>query len=91
MTERFGKDEIHLYKSRTHEVNFFDCVLSRKETITLAETGLRSISVGLLGEIAMKTGEKLNWDPKAEKFIGNSEHASRLLGRPYRAPWKLPV
>ncbi len=90
LKEKLGKDEIHLYKSEDHKQNFIDCVKSRKETIAPAETGHRSISVALLGEIAMITGQKLNWNPEAEKFTDNNVYASRLLKRPYRNPWKLP-
>jgi hypothetical protein len=48
----------------------------------------RSISVGLLGEIAMLTGRKLRWNPQTEQFI-NDDDANRYLMRPYRAPWHL--
>jgi len=78
------------YERNRHWHNFIDCVKSREETITPAEIGHRSISVGLLGEIAIITGEKLKWDPDNEVFIDNDK-ANRLLKRPYRAPWKFPV
>jgi predicted dehydrogenase len=90
LKEKIGKNEISLYKSPHHHQNFIECVRSRKETIAPAETGHRSISVGLLGEIAMVTGQKLHWDPQAEKFTDNNNFATRLLTRPYRAPWIFP-
>jgi predicted dehydrogenase len=77
-----------LYFSRDHHQNFLDCVRSRETTITPVQTAHRSISVGLLCEIAMLTGSKLNWDPEKEIFT-NSEVANRLLSRPFRAPWKI--
>lgn len=80
---------VEIYKSNNHHENFVDCILSRKETITPAETAHRSISVALAGEIAMLTGEKLKWDYKNERFT-NSDHANRLLRRPFREPWKMP-
>jgi predicted dehydrogenase len=88
LDEVIGPDEIKLYESRDHQGNFLDCVKSRKETITPVEIAHRSISVGLLGEIAMLTGEKLKWDPDKEIFL-NSDQANRLLSRPMRAPWHL--
>ena len=91
LKEKIGKNETQLYKSTNHWKNFIDCVVSRNETITPAETGHRSISVGLLGEIAIITGEKLNWNPETEKFTDNNVYATRLLKRPYRAPWKYPL
>jgi len=86
LKEVIGPNETRLYKSVDHLQNFLDCVKDRKETITPAEIAHRSISVGLLGEIAMLTGRKLKWDPEKEEFIGD-ELANRYLSRPSRAPW----
>ena len=88
LNEVIGPEEVHLYESRDHRQNFLDCVKSRKETIAPAEVGHRSISVGLLGEIAMLTEAKLQWDPEKELFQDN-DAANRLLGRSMRAPWHL--
>lgn len=88
LREKIGPDEIHLYKSENHHKNFIDCVKSRRETITPAEVAHRSISAGLLGEIAMLTGRKLRWNPEAELFIGD-DSANAYLMRPYRSPWHL--
>jgi predicted dehydrogenase len=88
LREVIGPDEIQLYNSRDHKQNFLDCIKSRKQTIAPAETGHRSISVGLLGEIAMLTGRKLKWNPETEEFA-NDAAASALLGRSYREPWTL--
>jgi predicted dehydrogenase len=88
LKEVIGPDEIKLYESRDHQQNFLDCVKSRKETITPIEIAHRSISVGLLGEIAMLTGRKLKWDPEKEIFPGD-DGANRLLSRAFRGPWHL--
>jgi predicted dehydrogenase len=88
LKEVIGPDEDKLYESRDHRQNFLDCVKSRKETIAPAEVGHRSISVGLLGEIAMLTERKLRWDPDKEVFL-NDEQANRMLSRPMRSPWHL--
>jgi predicted dehydrogenase len=88
LREEIAPNEIKLYESRDHKQNFLDCVKSRKLTICPVEVGHRSISVGLLGEIAMLTGRKIKWDPAKEEIIGDSE-AGALLGRPYREPWIL--
>jgi predicted dehydrogenase len=86
LKEEIGDNEIKLYQSGNHRRNFIDCVRSREQTITPAEYAHRSISVGLLGEIAMLTGEKILWDPERE-VVTNSEVANRLLVKPYRNPW----
>ncbi|MCF7957105.1 MAG: gfo/Idh/MocA family oxidoreductase [Phycisphaerae bacterium] len=85
---RLGPNDKRLYKSTDHHQNFLDCVKTRKETITPVETAHRSISAGLLGEIAMQTGRDLKWDPVNETFIGDPE-ANRYLSRPMRTPWAL--
>ncbi|NLA47877.1 MAG: Gfo/Idh/MocA family oxidoreductase [Bacteroidales bacterium] len=85
-----GENEIHLYKSDNHYQNFIDCVRSGEKTITPVEVAYQAVCVGLLGEIAMTTGQTIKWDPKKEEIINNLR-ANRLLGRPYRNPWKLPT
>jgi len=88
LKEVIGPDEIKLYRSRDHRQNFLDCIKSRKETIAPAEIGHRSISIALLGEIAMLTKRKLHWNPDKERFL-NDEQANRMLSRPMRSPWHL--
>ncbi len=53
MKDKIEKNEIQLYKSINHWKNFIDYVILQKETIRPAETGHRSISVALLGEISI--------------------------------------
>jgi len=89
LKEKIGARETALYKSTNHHQNFIDCVKSRELTIAPAETGHRSISVALLGEIAILTGQKLQWDPETEQFTDNNLYATRLLKKPYRGSWKL--
>jgi predicted dehydrogenase len=88
LNEKIGPNEIRLYKSNDHQQNFLDCVRSRKQTIAPIEIAHRSISVGLLGEIAMLLGRKLRWDPDKEQFV-NDDTANRMLSRPMRSPWHL--
>ncbi len=90
LDEKIGDNEIKLYKSDNHWQNFVDSVRSGKPAIAPVEVAYRAISVALLGEIAMTTGETIKWDPDKEEIIGNPR-ASRLLSRPYRQPWTLPT
>jgi predicted dehydrogenase len=90
LTEVIEEKEIHLYKSENHQQNFVDSVRSGKPAIAPVEVAYRAISVALLGEIAMTTGQTIRWDPGKEEILGNSR-ASRLLSRPYRQPWTLPT
>ncbi|MDH7599565.1 MAG: Gfo/Idh/MocA family oxidoreductase [Sedimentisphaerales bacterium] len=88
LLERIGPHEIHLYQSDDHFGNFLECVRTRRQTVTPAEVAHRSISVALLGEIAMLVGRRIKWDPHKEQIIGDPE-AARLLSRPMRSPWHI--
>jgi len=88
LIEVIGPNEIRLYESRDHFQNFLDCVKRRSQTVAPIEVAHRSISVGLLGEIAMLTEQKLKWDPVKEEIL-NSAEASRMLQRTMRSPWKI--
>ena len=81
-------DEIHLYRSDNHAGNFIDCVISRDEPVAPIETAHRSITIGHLGNIAMRLGRDLKWDPDAERFV-NDDGADRMLSRTMRSPWRV--
>lgn len=80
--------KIRLYRSNDHFRNFLDCVKSRKPTITPAETAHHSAIPGHLGLISMLVERKIRWDPQTEHLLDDAD-AAKLVGRPYRAPWKL--
>ena len=61
---------------------------TREDPSAPVEVGHRSATVCHIGNIAMTLGRKLRWDPVKEEFPGDDE-ANRLLGRPYRKPWRL--
>jgi predicted dehydrogenase len=86
LTSAIGPNEIHLYESNNHKANFLECIRSRAETVAPVEVGHRSCTVCLLGEIAMRLGRKLKWDPKRERFT-NDDEANRMLSRPMSSPW----
>ena len=81
--------EVHLYNSPNHYQDWLGCIKTRKLPICDVAIGHRSASVCHLGNIAIRTGRKIKWDPKKEEIIGDAE-AAKMLSRPYRAPWKLP-
>lgn len=81
-------DEIHLYESRDHHRNFIDCVKSRQPTAAPVEAAHRAASACQLGAIAAQLGRPLRFDPKTERFDGDTE-ADTLLSRPMRGEWKL--
>ena len=76
------------YKSPGHEQDWIDCIRSRKQPIMHIESGVRVATLCVLGNISYRLGRKLNWDPIAERVIGDEE-ANRLLANPTRAPWSI--
>ncbi len=90
LKEPLTDKDVHLYVSRNHYQNWLDCIKSRKLPICDVAIGHRSASVCHLGNIAIRTGRKITWDPAKEEIMGDAE-ASKMLSRSYRAPWKMPV
>jgi len=83
-----GPGDVRLYHSPGHYRNFVDCVKSRRQPATPAETAHRATSTALLGGIAVKLGRKLRWDPVTERFAGDDQ-ANGLLTLAMRPPWRL--
>ena len=82
------RGDTRLYTAVSEHRNFIDCVKSRKETFVPVEVGHRTASALHIGNIAMKLGRKVNWDPEKEAFIDDDE-ANALRSRISRDPWKL--
>jgi predicted dehydrogenase len=77
-----------LYVSNNHHQNWLECIKTRKLPICDVEIGHRSATVCHLGNIAIRTGRKITWDPAKEQIVGDKE-ASAMLTKPYRKPWVL--
>jgi hypothetical protein len=83
-----GKDEIRLTRTASHARNFVDCIRSRQAPVSPLEAAIRSDTVSLLTDIAIRGGRAVRWDPTTETILGDDE-AARLLDRPVRAKWDL--
>ena len=81
--------DVRLYRSEHHYRNFIDCVISRKEPIAPIEQAHRSITIAHLGNISLRLGRDLRWDPDREQMIGD-DAANGMLKRPMRKPWAIP-
>ena len=88
LDEPLSADSPRLQKSDDHMRNFLDCVRSREKPICDIEVGFRSVTVCHLGNIALRLGRTLQWDPVKERFFGDAL-ANEMISRKMRAPWKL--
>lgn len=71
-----------------HHRNFLDCVKTRRVPISNAEVSHRSVTTCHAGNICLRLGRDLRWNPDKERFI-NDNLANRMLARTMRAPWSL--
>jgi predicted dehydrogenase len=88
--EPVKESDVHLSQSKNHHTNWLECIKSRKLPICDVEIGHRSATVCHLGNIALRAGRKVAWDPEKEVIVGDAE-AARMVSRPYRSPWSLPA
>jgi predicted dehydrogenase len=72
-----------------HAANMLECMKTRKRPACDIEDGLRSSSTSLLGVVALRTGERLEFDAAKQELKNPSSAATKLFGREYRAPWRL--
>jgi len=74
-----------------HFKNWFEAIRARDMTLQHGpvETGHLSSALAHLGNISYRLGCQLQFDPIAERFIGN-EDANNMLSRNYRAPYLMP-
>lgn len=82
--ERVGKLDAIV----NHMGNFFDCVASRRQPISDVESQHRSATTCHLGNISMRLGRPLKWDPEAEQFVDDAE-ANAMLHREQRKGYEV--
>jgi hypothetical protein len=63
--------------------DFFVAIKENRQSFEPLEAAHRTVSVCQLGLIAIKTGNRLKWDPEAEDFIGDNA-ASTMINIPIR-------
>ena len=71
-----------------HARDFLNCVRSRKPPVENLDIGHHVSSVSHLGNFALRSKSRIEWDAAAERVKDNPA-ANALLSRAYRAPWKL--
>jgi len=79
---------VHLPVSRSHGGSFIECVRSRTTPVSNIDDAVHSDIISHVGDIAIRLGRKVVWDPAAERFVGDEE-ANRRMRRAMREPWAL--
>ncbi|HTM48157.1 MAG TPA: Gfo/Idh/MocA family oxidoreductase [Bryobacteraceae bacterium] len=72
-----------------HWANFLECIKTRQKPVSDIEIGHRSTTTALLGNVALRSKLRIDWDSKAETTAQPA--ARKFLHREYRKPWKLEV
>jgi predicted dehydrogenase len=72
--------------AQIHARNFFDCVRSRKPTITNPEVMLHSHIASFAASFSWILGRRLTFDPVKKEFVNDPE-ANSLRSRPERNCW----
>jgi predicted dehydrogenase len=85
---KFGPSDVLLYKSENHHNNWLDCIASRERCICDVEIGASSVIMCHIGNISMRLGRALKWDPAKQQFVGDAA-ANAMLSRPVRGSWRL--
>jgi predicted dehydrogenase len=93
LKDKIMADVEKLYKGNTakmgdHMGNFFEAWMHGKWPISDVESQHRSVSACHLGNISIRLGRKLTWDPAKEQFVGDSE-ADGMLTRNQREPYTI--
>jgi predicted dehydrogenase len=85
----FPRPDPTIPDSPGHLREFLDAVRTRNlETTCNVRYGHRLTKLGLLTNIAYRTGERLHWDDSRERIVNDGD-ANRYLRRKFRKPYKL--
>ncbi len=76
------------YPADNHIREFLNCVKSRRQPVSHAETAHRSITACHAANICVRLGRPVTWNPEKEEFLDDAI-ANRLRTRAYRLPWRL--
>lgn len=75
---------------RYHMLDFLQAIKTGDRPVADIEEGHISTAACILANLALQTGETLEWDPESH-LITNVPEANKLLQRPYRQPWIHPT
>ena len=85
-------DDLNKYEeipgTDNHHENWLDCIQSREKCRADIEAGHRSATVCHIGNIALRLGRRVQWDPLKEEFVSDRT-ANIMAKKPMRAPWRV--
>ena len=71
---------------KLHVEDFLNAIRSRQQPVSDLESGHQVSAHCHLANLSLRLNRRLEYDPDQEEILGDEE-ASRMLVRPYRAPW----
>ncbi len=74
-----------------HVGNLLECTKTRQRPASDIELGHQSSAACLLANVALRSKERIEFDPVKQELKNPSALARKLFGREYRPPWKLTV
>jgi predicted dehydrogenase len=75
--------------NKEHWANFIESIRTRAKPTSDIEKCFRSTATCLLGNIAIRSKMRLDWD--ADRMMIVQEEGRKWMSRPERAPWKIVV
>jgi hypothetical protein len=73
-----------------HIREFLNSIKTRELCTCDVDYGHRLTKAGLLGNIAYRTGKRIEFDDRQERIV-NDKAANEYVSRRYRSPWRLPA
>ncbi|MBK7926873.1 MAG: Gfo/Idh/MocA family oxidoreductase [Bryobacterales bacterium] len=87
LTERSEKSSNNA--NDAHWKNFLECIRTRQRPISDVEVCQRSTTACLLGNVALRSKLRLDWDSK--RWTTQQAEARRFLSKEDRKPWRIVV
>lgn len=88
---KLDKAKVQLYRSPLHEQNFIECCISRKPTITPAETGARASILCQLCNMSYVYDASFDWDPVKCTFANGTGDPAWLKRAYNRNGWDIKL
>jgi len=88
LTLEFKDNDLRLTDSTNHGGDLLACIRTRKDPVSDVDAAHTASILGMLADIAARLEQKLEWQPKRERFRRNDE-ANAMLRREMHNGWRL--